>query len=447
MTTTRHILYVGPSPDPVRAAAARLDADVTAVANAEDAVAPLRNGDYRLALLHTPDAASWLPMMRSNAPQVRFVLVGHPKQATSELTLPWSITDGALQAPLEVWLGEAPPTSPEAPRRREAVSTMGVGGRRWMLVSLDSEGLLERAYGWTMYTGQPEPLAEGVGWHSMLADPAKWKNALPGSTHVQVEMGVYNQTTHRHHLCLFRCVRSQGWTIHIEDREREVAKERRLLQLEARETSLRSQNSALRASLQRTERDVRTLEARARTLERTLERQAARFHEQLTRLQGDIDRAVAPHVEPMKQELRDELRALLEAVMDHTALSFRPLLCGPENLGALIEGAWRRVHPDQPLEVAGDCHPVQVDSTLLACALEPLFEAAAAGQRTLSLEVSEHDGQATASLTFSGGPPPDLHEEALSSLQRVAERHRGALAQDAERLVLTLPCVTPASAP
>lgn len=243
------VVYVGPHPAPVQGAVERAGAGFYACGGPEDAVTLLRQVRPKVALLHTPEGRDWLPMLRSNRPECLFVLLAVPPQMTAELTHPWSIVDGRLDAPIADWLAGSASRQDTVSRRAPADPT-----RRWVLLTLDSEGQLTRAYGWTAYTGQTEEEAKGLGWLGMLDTPQIWQAQMRGKDHLQIELGLYNQRAGEHHRCSFRCVRTTGWTVHIDDRQREYTRARKLDDLERAVEVLRNDRSRL-------QREVVQLEA------------------------------------------------------------------------------------------------------------------------------------------------------------------------------------------
>ena len=224
----RRILYVGTSPEAVRAAADRIGAVISHCEHPEDAIAAVRDGGYALVLLHVPDAILWLPALRSNAAEPRYVLLAYPQQLTHEETHPWHVERGALVAPLEAWMSDGPPARAPGALAPDVRRIPGVSGRHWILMSLDDRGELTAAHGWTSYTGQPLEHALGKGWHGMLSEPERWRAAVRAGRTGQAQMGVFNQANQRHHACMMRWVRTKGWTVHIEDHERETERAHRL---------------------------------------------------------------------------------------------------------------------------------------------------------------------------------------------------------------------------
>ena len=230
---------MGPDPAPVRAAVAELDAEFTSCSSPEDALALLRRQPPRVVLLHTPSGAQWLPMLRSNHSSALYVLLAHPPQTTSERTHPWRLRDGVLEIPSDLWRGESASLSNAVSHLAGNVAVSG--HRRWILLNLDGEGAWSRSYGWTAFTGQSEEAADGFGWHDMLEEPQRWRDSLRGSDHVQVELRLFNCLTRQYHRCLFRCVRTVGWTVHIDDQEADESQARQVERLEAQIARLQSE--------------------------------------------------------------------------------------------------------------------------------------------------------------------------------------------------------------
>ena len=344
----RHVLYVGASPDPVRVAAQRVEASFDTVGHPEDALAWLGSHPRGLVLMHSPQSAAWLPMFRSNAPLCRFVLLAHPPRSTDELTHPWRVAEGVLEAPLGEWFDALPEILPPSAAREDPAYP----ARSWMLLTLDAEALLTRAYGWTAFTGQSEPEARGLGWLAMLEDPEGWRQLMDqDSNHLRGEMAVYNQLAQRYHVCLFRCVRNVGWTVHIEDREREVQRNGRV--------------EALEAQVERGQLEIEGLRATVARLDQQL-REHARARESLSEELVEAYQAFADGLRTLKDKVQPA--SWIEAQLRLADFATRPLDRRPVRLTEVLAHALRQAGVQtavKVLEAANEEVEVMVDAPLV----------------------------------------------------------------------------------
>lgn len=426
------VLYIGPSPGPVEAAAHAHGASVAQVAHPEDALG-FRGPSVRLVLLHVPQATQWLSMLRANFPRARFVLLGHPQRGNAERTHPWRVVGGVLDAPLGDWLAgvEEPLSSPPhlpAPSLREEE----LGGRRWMLLNLRSDGSLARAYGWTTFTGQPLEQARGDGWLDMLENPLRWGRLSEQTDHVNAELGVYNARTRTHHRCRVRAIRTSGWQLHLEDLEPDARAHAQLEHLEGELCAVREaldearrRQAGLRARLAE-EREVA-----AQLLESLQEggpaASAAALVDDVARLvaRWRDDGAASP--EAWFAELQGRVRRHHE----HLVALAAPVTPRAVKLEDLVEASLARLGPALSLQAQGTADVlVDVDRAVLepalACAIDP-------DQGVLRL--SAHLEPA---MVFVALAPVRLGE--IAALRGAVLRHGGRVGRhEPEAVWLTLP--------
>ncbi len=320
--------------------------------NPEDAVGALRAGAHQLVLLHTANAVQWLPMLRSNQPDARFVLLAHPAQNTAETTHPWEVANDTLQAPLERWLREPVPQGTSAgPVAPEVPLSPSLDRCPWLLLSLDREGGLVRAYGWSLFTGQPLEQAVGNGWLAMLAEPDRWTRVVLEGKHAQLSMGIFHARTGRHEVCFIRSVKTGGWTLHIEIRDRDSGHRAEVRRLQEQLTTSRTRTAAQSNTIRRLEHKLFAAREQVRRL--TLELQHS--NEVLDRFATTVDH---------------ELCALAR-VQTHS------LQVVPTALAPLVQRVWREVDleslwppPTAKLEVP----TVASDPVLLEQVVRILFE-------------------------------------------------------------------------